>query len=267
MKIALLVGHSILKNGNITSANGIINEYKYCKGIAPLVAKYLKELGADVTTIICPEKKFVGSIEERKYKLDIINKGNFDLVVELHLNAFAQESANGTEVYYKSEKGKVFADRVQAKMSTLFRDRGVQKKDNLYILNSTYSPAILLELFFCTNKSDVNKSKDTDKIARLIAEGIMNKDIKDKYVPAKAVTPDSNVKDIKWLQEHLNINLKGQYQIKVTGKYDSPTRIAVLMHWHKVGKNKKMTNDGTKAGKPTIDMLAKEKDVLLFNAY
>lgn len=257
MKIALSVGHSVLKSGLITSADGLVNEYHYCKVIAPLVAKYLKDLGADATTIICPEKKFTGSVEERKYKLDIINKGSFDLVVELHLNAFYNPDANGTEVYYYSNTGKIYADRVQKKMTTMFKDRGVQKRTNLYILNSTKPPAILLELFFCTNKKDVKTGKDTDKIARLIAEGITNKDIKDKYVPSKAVTPKSSVKDIKWLQEHLNIALKGQYKIDINGKYDSPTRIAVLMHWHKAGKNKKMTNDGLKAGKPTIDMLAK----------
>lgn len=264
MKIALSVGHSILKNGNITSANSIINEYTYCKGIAPMVAKYLKELGADVTTIICPERKFTSSLEEKPYKLGIINNGKFDLVVEIHLNAVTQESGNGTEVYYISEKGRIISDRVQKKMSTIFRDREIKKRTNLYILNQTKPTAILLELFFCSNKADVEKSKDRDKIARLLAEGIMGKNLPKKVeagtTPTKTITTTSSKEDIKWLQEKLNLALpaiNGITPLKVNGVYCAKTRIAVLLFWEQQGWGKELKDDGTRAGSSTIKALAK----------
>lgn len=176
MKICLIVGHSLLKNGNYTSANGVINEYLYNKELVPLIEKYLKQLGSEVKLIICPERTFNSKDEEEPYKLNIVNNGSFDLVVELHLNSF-NKVAKGTEVLYVSEKGKVYADRVQAKLATLFTNRGVKKRDNLYMLNSTKPVTIMIESFFCDNQSDCNIGKDKDRLAKLIAEGIVGKNV------------------------------------------------------------------------------------------
>lgn len=185
MKIALTVGHSLLKNGNITSADGVINEYKYNKELVLLMDKYLKKLGHTVDVIICPERKFEKSTEESRYKLNIVNNGKYDLIVELHLNAAATSNANGTEVLYISDKGKVYAERVQAKLSTLFHDRGINHRENLYMLTKTKPVCIMLETFFCTNSTDCSIGKDKDKIARLIAEGIANKDIPEEVEEVK----------------------------------------------------------------------------------
>lgn len=256
MKIALSVGHSILKNGLITSANGIINEYKYCKDIAPLVKKYLEQLGHAVELIICPEKVFISSTDERPYKLNIVNDKSkkFDLVVELHLNAFNNADANGTEVYYYSSVGKVFADRVQAKLSTKFKDRKVQQKSNLYILNSSNHPAILLELFFCTNTGDVEIGKDMDTIARLVSEGIAGKEL--ATIPTKTITKESTKEDVKWLQQRLNTKLGDLYTlIETDGVYGNKTRIAVLIYWELLEWNKEGKDDGWKAGAKTIKSL------------
>lgn len=171
MKIALTVGHSKLANGNYTSANGIVNEYEYNKALAPLVAKYLGLAGHSVTVIICPEGKFTASTQERDYKLNVVNNGGYDLVVELHLNAF-NKTAKGTEVLYYSTKGKVIAERIQAKLATLFSNRGTELRDNLYMLTRTNPTAVMIESFFCDNAEDCSKGSDKAKVAKLIAEGI-----------------------------------------------------------------------------------------------
>ena len=176
MKIALSVGHSILKNGAITSASGVVNEYKYNKELAVYVQEYLEKAGHTVKKIVCPEKKFSSSKEERTYKLPIINEGNYDLAVELHLNAY-DKKARGTETYYVSSKGKVYAKRVNEKLATVFTKRGAKKINNLYFLNQTKPPAILIESFFCDNISDCELGKDKEKIGKLIAEGIHGKSI------------------------------------------------------------------------------------------
>lgn len=185
MKIALTIGHSILKSGSITSADGTamggVNEYKYNKKLAPYIAKYLEQAGHTVDTIICPEKKFAKSTEESTYKLNIVNKGKYDLVVELHLNASDNKTANGAEVLYISTKGKEYAQRVQTKLATIFKNRGVVKRDNLYMLTKTTPVTIMLETFFCTSEADYSKAKSAaqmDKLGKLIAEGIHGKTIK-----------------------------------------------------------------------------------------
>lgn len=178
IKIALTVGHSLLKNGCYTSADGKIyggcNEYTYCKRLSKELTQALRKNGHTVTRIICPEKTFISSTQERSYKLNIINSDNYDLVIEVHLNA-ATPSAEGTEVLYKSNNGKKFATQVQKQLSTIFKDRGIKQRSDLYILNGTKPPAILIETFFCTNKKDYKKGKglaNRKKLAKLIAKGI-----------------------------------------------------------------------------------------------
>ena len=177
MKVFLSVGHSILKSGACTSADGEVQEYAYCKALAPYVKKYLEQAGASVDLVICPAYQFSKAADERDYKIARENAGDYDLVCELHLNCF-NGAARGTETYYKTSRGKVYADRVNAKLATIFPDRGVKTK-NLYMLNQTKAPAILIEVFFCDSKADylTAKNEGYDKIGRLIAEGIMGKTI------------------------------------------------------------------------------------------
>ena len=69
MKIAITVGHSLLKNGCYTSADGTkfggCNEYKWCKAFSKQLSNALRKKGHTVDVIICPEKKFISNKEEK----------------------------------------------------------------------------------------------------------------------------------------------------------------------------------------------------------
>lgn len=175
MKIILTVGHSLLKNGYYTSADGRpfggVLEYTYNKNIVGMIATYLRKAGHTVDTLICPEKTFSKSTEEKAYKVPKVNAVGYDLVAELHLNASKLHNASGCSVLYKSEAGKQIAQKVQSSLSTVFKNNGIQKRDDLYMLNSTKPVAIMLETFFCDSSSDCEKADKTD-VALLIAEGI-----------------------------------------------------------------------------------------------
>lgn len=178
MKIALTVGHSRLKNGCYTSADGKkyggCNEYIWCKRFSRQVAAALKKNGHTVKRIVCPEKKFTSSKQEKPYKLNLINSGKYDLVIEFHLNAGAPTS-KGVEVLYKSDAGKKYAKKIQKQLATVFSDRGIKKRDDLYILNGTKPPALIIETFFCTSKEDFKKAKGLakrTKLAKLVAKGV-----------------------------------------------------------------------------------------------
>lgn len=175
MKIILTVGHSILKNGNCTSADGRpfggVLEYAYNKNIVNRVAEYLRGVGHTVDVLICPELQFSRSTDEKAYKLQRVNNGGYDLVCELHLNASALHNSRGCEVLYKSENGKKIAQQVQNRLATIFRNRGIQKRDNLYMLNSTKPTAIMLETFFCDSSADCALA-EKNNVALRIAEGI-----------------------------------------------------------------------------------------------
>lgn len=176
VKICISVGHSMLKNGNITSADGTAfgggNEYKYCKSFANVLVSTLRAAGHNVDLLRVPEGTVNNQSEEKKYKIAKYNKNTYDLNLELHLNAAGPE-AKGTETLYKSETGKKYADAICKKLSKLWRNRGAKKRTNLYFLNTTKAPAVLLELFFCTNKEEwVKAQKNKRKMARLITEAI-----------------------------------------------------------------------------------------------
>ncbi len=186
MKIAITVGHSILKSGLCTSADGVVNEYQYCKMLSDFLAKILRAAGCTVDIIICPEKQFAKSTEERTYKLPRINGKKYNLVIELHLNSY-NGSAKGTEVLYCSNTGKMYAQRVVNKLGTVFTSRGVKDRPDLYMLNSTDCPAIMVETFFCDNKNDyeIATKLGYEGVAKLIAEGILNKTIESEELNNK----------------------------------------------------------------------------------
>lgn len=177
MRIALVVGHSRLQSGLYTSADGTkfggINEYKYNKWMYRYIAKYLRKAGHEVDVIICPEKVFKSSVEEKYYKLNKIMNGMHHLVVELHLNADGSGKATGSEVLYDDISAKKYADSVAKNLSAIFVDRGVKKRDDLYMLKACKS-SIIVETFFCTNKEDCKKGKQYKTIGKAIADGIMN---------------------------------------------------------------------------------------------
>ena len=178
-RIAVIVGHSKLKGGKYTSANGVKNEYLYNKELGTQIKKWLDNTGQPNDLIICPEDKFTSAKEEPNYKLPIVNSGKYDLVVELHLNAY-NGNAKGSEVLYYSNSGKVIAQRIQNKLKTVFTNRGIKQRTDLYILKSK-PVAILLETFFCDNKNDcsIADSKGVKEIARLITEGILDTTVKE----------------------------------------------------------------------------------------
>lgn len=179
MKICLVVGHSKLKSGETTGANGYVNEYEYNKVLVPKVAELIRKEGHDVTVIQCPEYVFISSREEYLYKIIRINRGDYDLLVEFHLNA-SNGLGNGAEVlYYDKDEGKDMAQQIQDKLITVFKDRGVKQRLDLYILRDTKPTAVLTETFFCDNKGDYEKAKNLgyDGVAKLIAEGILGKNI------------------------------------------------------------------------------------------
>lgn len=177
MNIFLSVGHSILKNGSITSADGRnmggCNEYLYNRNLVEKVEYWLEKAGHKVTVCIVPERKYTKSNDEISYKIPLENSGDYDLSVELHLNAF-DGTAHGCEVYYYSNDGKEFAVNVVNELGKMFHNRGAMERKGLYWLNKTKATAILIESFFCDSKKDMDIADryGLDAVGKAIAEGI-----------------------------------------------------------------------------------------------
>ncbi|EIS9524601.1 N-acetylmuramoyl-L-alanine amidase [Clostridioides difficile] len=176
MKIAIVPGHTL--SGKGTGATGYIDEGKENRILTDLIVKWLKQGGATVYT---------GKVDKSNNYLaeqcEIANRQNVDLAVQIHFNANKTTlNPMGTETIYKTNNGKVYAERVNKKLSTIFKNRGAKSDARgLYWLSHTKAPAILIEVCFVDSKADTDyyiKNKNT--VAKLIAEGILNKNINNK---------------------------------------------------------------------------------------
>lgn len=170
MKIALSAGHTL--SGKGTGAVGYINEGNETRVMFNLVKKWLVADGH--TVYACNVDK---SDTYLKQQVALANKQSVDVAVQIHFNA---GGGTGTETLHDlgSTKGKEFATRVNAKLATVFKNRGAKSRNDLYWLNNTKAPAILIEICFVDSKTDTTYyNANKDKIAKLIAEGIVGKSI------------------------------------------------------------------------------------------
>lgn len=182
MNVFVCVGHANYGGGIISSADGTgkggVNEYKYNKELAPYVVKWLKAAGHKATLCIAPEGQLHSLNDEINYFIGEEHKQDYDLAIQLHLNAF-NGTAHGCEAYAYNEAGLEVADAICKKLGTVWTNRGQQIKTGLYWTRKTKAKAVLIESFFCDNAADYQKAKNLgmDAHGKLIAEGIIWKSI------------------------------------------------------------------------------------------
>jgi N-acetylmuramoyl-L-alanine amidase len=134
------------------------------------VAGYLRELGVGVTTYHDDVSRTQN--ENLKRICDFHNSRVRDLDVSVHFNAY-DGSAHGTECLYVTQAD--LADEVAAAIAKAgqLTNRGGKKRTDLYFLNNTAEPAILVETAFCDNTSDCNLYRvNFDLICSAIAQAI-----------------------------------------------------------------------------------------------
>ncbi|MBP3970000.1 N-acetylmuramoyl-L-alanine amidase [Bacillus sp. WL1] len=84
------------------------------------------------------------------------NSHDVDLVISYHLNAY-DGKANGVEVLYFDQKDLAAKVSAQLAKDIGWSNRGAKKRTDLYVLNETKAPAILIELGFIDNEADMAK--------------------------------------------------------------------------------------------------------------
>lgn len=175
MKILICAGHTLTGKG--TGAVGYINESKENRVLAKKVVAYLKMAGHEVDYYEINE-----SNDYLQKQVSFANAKNYDLVVQIHFNANKITTAPiGTETLYSSNRGKPWAEKVTNSLGLIYKQRGSKLRTDLYWLNKTNAPAILIETCFVDSKYDTSKyNSNKDYTAKLIAEGIHGKSIEEK---------------------------------------------------------------------------------------
>lgn len=115
----------------------------------------------------------------------LANSVNADLFVSVHNNAIEKTSIKGTEVLYPTSnivKNGITAYSLSQKLQSVISNeagtynKGVINRNNLYVLNHTKMPAVIVEVAYMTNYSDLQKLKSEaflEKAGRAIAKGVL----------------------------------------------------------------------------------------------
>lgn len=175
MKIGIDMGHTL--SGAGSSAVGVVKESDKNREVGKRLIAMLQE--KNHTVVNCTVDYSENDLADRVSKA---NAQSLDYFVSLHLNAHANESAHGVETYIYNgsyqgkEANRSFAKRVNDEIVNKigWYNRGV-KEANYYVLRNTIAPAILIELGFCTNKSDMDKWNN-EVLARALFKGITGTD-------------------------------------------------------------------------------------------
>ena len=166
MKINLDMGHTL--SGADTGAVGCGRKEQDCtREIGYKVKEKLEALGHSVC--ICSVDRAGTVNESLSARVNKANANGGDLYVSIHLNA---GGGNGTEVYTYQGKELSAARNVLNNICSLgYRNRGI-KGANLYVINHTKMPAILIECCFIDSNDDMARYNAED-IANAIVKGLV----------------------------------------------------------------------------------------------
>jgi N-acetylmuramoyl-L-alanine amidase len=180
MKIAVNNGHGLYTAGKRTppfpGSNKVIKEWEFNHPTALKLADILKADGHEVLLI---------SNTPEDTPLDVrVNKANSwraDLYVSIHYNAYqgVWGDHGGFETLYQtnSVNGKRIAQLVQDELAKVlkWRNRGIKPRSDLFELNRTLMPAVIVEAGFMDNLQEASAMLDPNyqfTIAMAVARAI-----------------------------------------------------------------------------------------------
>jgi len=168
MKIAISSGHGKYVRG----AKGLIDEVDEARRVVPAVADYLRLNGNEVVTfnddISTTQSQNLNTI------VNWHNSQSRDLDISVHFNAYVPtDGGRGNETLYITQES--LATKVTNAVCSVsgLINRGAKKRSDLYFLNGTNKPAILLEICFVDAGADVEAyTQHFDAICQAIAEAV-----------------------------------------------------------------------------------------------
>jgi N-acetylmuramoyl-L-alanine amidase len=147
-RIVISSGHGKYVRG----ASGVIDEVDEARNVVEAVAARLAQRGVEVVTFHDDTSKTQS--ENLNTIVDAHNAEERDLDVSIHFNAYVETtSPMGTEVLYVTQS--TLAQHVAAAIAaTGFINRGAKKRTDLFFLNQTQMPSILIEVCFVDSSAD-----------------------------------------------------------------------------------------------------------------
>jgi N-acetylmuramoyl-L-alanine amidase len=174
MKIAMSSGHGkYIRGASGSPVPPQLDEVDQARRVVDRTAQILNSMGVHCVTF------HDNTSHDQSTNLETItnwhNAQSRDYDVSVHFNAY-DGSAHGVEVLYVTQE--TLAGKVSSAIAAAgsFTNRGAKYRGDLYVLNNTDEPCILLEVCFCDHTGDSNNyNAKFEKICEAIAESISGK--------------------------------------------------------------------------------------------
>lgn len=177
MIIGINCGHTVSGQPGC-GAVGYLNESDETRRVGKKVMEHLREMGNRVYD--CTNDYAHTTSENLAAITAMANAKDLDLFVSIHLNS---GGGKGCEVFtYGGEKMKEAVAVCKNLASLGFVQRGVKDGSGLYVIRHTKARAMLVEVCFVDSQTDFGlySKIGVDKIARAIAQGIVNTQAKEE---------------------------------------------------------------------------------------
>jgi N-acetylmuramoyl-L-alanine amidase len=164
-RVVISSAHALYVRGAV----GLIDEVDESRNVVTRVAKELERRGVDVKTF--HDNASTTQSENLETIVAYHNAQSRDLDVSIHFNAYEPTvNGRGTETFYVTQN--TLANEMSAAIAACgLINRGGKKNNNLYFLNGTKMPAILIEVAFVDSGADVRAYKGQfDAICTAIAD-------------------------------------------------------------------------------------------------
>lgn len=162
--IVISSGHSKIVRG----ASGYLDEVDEARRVVDQLADHLRQRGATVK--VFHDDTSTSQNQNLETIVAAHNKETRDLDISVHFNAYVETSKPmGTECLYLTQSA--LASQISAAIASCgFINRGPKKRSDLYFLNNTEMPAVLIETCFVDSESDADIYRQQfDMICKSIA--------------------------------------------------------------------------------------------------
>ena len=158
MKLVISSGHALYVRGAKGPEPWGLDEVDEARAVVPEVAMRLRSNGHEVIEIHDDISRSQDA--NLQYLVNAHNsQGPHDVDVSVHFNCYIPTTGGrGVEVLYVNHGIEQVAERVSAEIAEAggLINRGAHHRSDLYWLNGTYAPALLLEICFVDAQADVD---------------------------------------------------------------------------------------------------------------
>lgn len=189
-KILVDAGHGGVDGGAVATDDTLEKDLNL--KIALKLENLLKFLGFDVVMIRQTDVSIHNDdaktirqkkISDLKNRLKLLDEGNCECLISVHMNMYSEEKYSGTQVFYggKNEYSKILAEKIQTAVKYHLQQQNErvikESTKSIYILYNAKKPAVMVECGFLSNNNELLKLKDDTyqlKMAFCIADGLID---------------------------------------------------------------------------------------------